>query len=117
MSNPKDPARIQDGETLYTLSVPRADADHLLLRMTNRQTVSAGGIDVSSAALEPLPYGKVFDVGPDCTDKYKKGDHVIVPSYAGAVIPLDEDKNAIWRFVRERDIMGHWEEVVEQDAK
>jgi chaperonin GroES len=85
--------------------------DRIVIKQSEAEGKSAGGIILPDAAKEKPQRGKVISVGPGkMTDKgkrtemsVKKGDEVIYAKYLGNEIEINGEKYVI---VHESDILG-----------
>ncbi|MBT6203386.1 MAG: co-chaperone GroES [Rhodospirillaceae bacterium] len=85
--------------------------DRVLVRRTDGEEKSAGGIIIPDTAKEKPMEGKIVSVGPGARDEngkvqaldVKKGDNVLFGKWSGTEIKLDGQELLI---MKESDIMG-----------
>ena len=86
-------------------------ADRVLVEPIEEKEVRKGGIVIPDSAKEKPQEGKVIAVGPGKLDDegnkipmtVKKGNRVLMPTYGGAEIKIDDKA---YQIVREDDILG-----------
>ena len=85
-------------------------ADRVVLKMTEAEETTKGGIILTSSAKEKPSVAEVISVGPGGTVDgkevvmtVKKGDKVITSKYAGTEVKLDGEEYTI---VRQGDILA-----------
>jgi chaperonin GroES len=85
--------------------------DRVLIRQSQAEEKTAGGIVLPDTAKEKPQRGKVVAVGPGklldngkrCATGLKKGDQVYYGKYSGTEIKIDGDDYVI---VKESDVLG-----------
>lgn len=84
--------------------------DRVVLRSVEAEETTKGGIILTSSAKEKPVVSEVLEVGPggmvdgkEVTMYVKKGDKVVVSTYAGTNIKLDGEEYTI---VRQNDILA-----------
>ena len=85
--------------------------DRVVVRRTEQETKSAGGIIIPDTAAEKPQQGEVIAVGPGGRDDsgklvaidLKKGDKVLFGKWSGTEVKLDGEELLI---MKESDIMG-----------
>ena len=85
--------------------------DRVVLRRTEQETKSAGGIIIPDTAAEKPQQGEVIAVGPGGRDEsgkliaidLKKGDKVLFGKWSGTEVKIDGQELLI---MKESDIMG-----------
>jgi chaperonin GroES len=85
--------------------------DRVVVRRTEQETKSAGGIIIPDTAAEKPQQGEVIAVGPGARDDggkliaidLKKGDKVLFGKWSGTEVKLDGQELLI---MKESDIMG-----------
>ena len=85
--------------------------DRVLVRRTDGEEKSAGGIIIPDTAKEKPMEGKIVSVGPGARDEngkvqaldVKRGDNVLFGKWSGTEIKLDGQELLI---MKESDIMG-----------
>ena len=81
-------------------------ADRVVLKMTEAEETTKGGIILTGSAKEKPSVAEVIAVGPDgktVTMSVKPGDKVITDKYAGTKVTLDEVEYII---VKQGDILA-----------
>ena len=90
--------------------------DRVVVRRTEQETKSAGGIIIPDTAAEKPQQGEVIAVGPGARDEsgkliaidLKKGDKVLFGKWSGTEVKIDGQELLI---MKESDIMGVLEQV------
>ncbi|MGE5513312.1 MAG: co-chaperone GroES [Bacteroidota bacterium] len=85
--------------------------DRVVVRRTEQETKSAGGIIIPDTAAEKPQQGEVIAVGPGARDDsgklvpidLKKGDKVLFGKWSGTEVKIDGEELLI---MKESDIMG-----------
>jgi len=85
--------------------------DRVVVRRTEEETKSAGGIVIPDTATEKPCQGEVLAVGPGKMQEdgklqpmgVKKGDKVLFSKYAGTEINIEGEEHLI---IREDDVLG-----------
>jgi chaperonin GroES len=85
--------------------------DRVVVRRTEQETKSAGGIIIPDTAAEKPQQGEVVAVGPGARDdagklvpiELKKGDRVLFGKWSGTEVKIDGQELLI---MKESDIMG-----------
>jgi chaperonin GroES len=85
--------------------------DRVVVRRTENETKTAGGIIIPDTAAEKPQQGEVIAVGPGARDEsgklvpidLKKGDRVLFGKWSGTEVKLDGQELLI---MKESDIMG-----------
>jgi chaperonin GroES len=85
--------------------------DRVVVRRTEQETKSAGGIIIPDTAAEKPQQGEVIAVGPGARDDsgkliaidLKKGDKVLFGKWSGTEVKIDGQELLI---MKESDIMG-----------
>lgn len=92
------------------LSTPRPAFDWLMLHSQEEPDVSAGGINLQALQKVPLPYGLILDKGPDCSEVFKIGQHILYPLHAGIDLPMAREGKMVYlKFIREEDVICTFE--------
>ena len=78
-------------------------ADRVVLKMTEAEETTKGGIILTGSAKEKPSVAEVIAVGPGGTMSVKPGDKVITDKYAGTKVMLDEVEYII---VKQGDILA-----------
>ncbi|KAJ1677666.1 mitochondrial heat shock protein Hsp10, partial [Spiromyces aspiralis] len=76
--------------------------DRVLVQRIKAEARTASGILLPEKAVEKLQEGVVVAVGPGALSKdgkhipveLKEGDHVLLPSYGGTSVKVEDDKDA-----------------------
>jgi chaperonin GroES len=85
--------------------------DRVVVRRTEQETKSAGGIIIPDTAAEKPQQGEIIAVGPGARDEsgklvpldVKKGDRVLFGKWSGTEVKIDGQELLI---MKESDIMG-----------
>jgi len=85
--------------------------DRVVVRRTEQETKSAGGIIIPDTAAEKPQQGEIIAVGPGARDEagklvaldVKKGDKVLFGKWSGTEVKIDGQELLI---MKESDIMG-----------
>jgi chaperonin GroES len=85
--------------------------DRVVVRRTEQETKSAGGIIIPDTAAEKPQQGEVIAVGPGARDEagkliaidLKKGDKVLFGKWSGTEVKIDGQELLI---MKESDVMG-----------
>ena len=85
--------------------------DRIIVRLTEAETVSRGGIVIPDAAAEKPSQGNVLAVGTGKVAEdgtvvpmvIKAGDRVLFSQHAGQTVKLDNEE---FRILREEDVMA-----------
>jgi chaperonin GroES len=85
--------------------------DRVVVRRTEQETKSAGGIIIPDTAAEKPQQGEVIAVGPGARDEtgklipidLKKGDRVLFGKWSGTEVKIDGQELLI---MKESDVMG-----------
>ncbi len=84
--------------------------DRVVLKFTQAEETTKGGIILASAAQEKPQVAEVISVGPggvidgkDVRMEVKKGDKVILSKYSGTEVKLDNEEYVV---VRQSDILA-----------
>lgn len=91
--------------------------DRVLVRRSEEEAISAGGIIIPDTAKEKPMQGEVIAVGPGARNNrgeiiapdVRKGDRVLFGKYSGTEVTIDGEELVI---IKESDVMG----VVEDKA-
>ena len=91
--------------------------DRVVVRRTDSETKTAGGIIIPDTAAEKPSQGEIIAVGPGARDEagkliaidLKKGDKVLFGKWSGTEVKIDGQDLLI---MKESDIMGIVEETV-----
>ena len=85
-------------------------ADRVVIRMTEAEETTKGGIILTSSAQEKPQIAQVIEVGPggvvdgkEVKMEVKKGDKVLTSKYSGTEVKVDGEKYTI---VRQSDILA-----------
>jgi chaperonin GroES len=79
--------------------------DRVIVRRTEEQETTAGGIIIPDSAKEKPQGGEILAAGPECKT-LKAGNSVLFAKYAGTEFSMDADELLI---MREDDILGVFE--------
>ena len=84
--------------------------DYVLIKKDETKTMSEGGLEIPETAQEEESTGVVVEVGPGLLEDGQRasmqcevGNHVLIHTYAGSPVTLDDVEYII---VRETDILG-----------
>jgi chaperonin GroES len=85
--------------------------DRVVVRRTEQETKSAGGIIIPDTAAEKPQQGEIIAVGPGARDEtgklipidLKKGDRVLFGKWSGTEVKIDGQELLI---MKESDVMG-----------
>lgn len=80
--------------------------DRVVVKMTEAEETTKGGIILSGSAKEKPEVAEVLEVGPGKTDvtmEVKKGDKVLISKYSGTNVKLDGEEYII---VKMEDILA-----------
>jgi chaperonin GroES len=85
--------------------------DRVVIKQSDAEEKTAGGIILPDTAKEKPQIGKIVAVGPGkllddgkrCKMSVKKNDKVIYGKYMGSEVEIDQDKYVV---LRESDILG-----------
>lgn len=80
--------------------------DRVVVKMTEAEETTKGGIILSGSAKEKPEVAEVLEVGPGTSDivmEVKKGDKVLISKYAGTNVKLDGEEFII---VKMEDILA-----------
>jgi chaperonin GroES len=85
--------------------------DRVVIKQSDAEEKTAGGIILPDTAKEKPQIGKIVAIGPGkllddgkrCKMSVKKNDKVIYGKYMGSEIEIDQDKYVV---LRESDILG-----------
>jgi len=93
---------VIEGETTVIQGTPHPAPDYLLVQRAGTPNVTEGGIQVVVQREEVLSFGRIYEVGANCTT-YQQGQFVILSPFGGFTVDLG---GILWTFIREKDIIG-----------
>lgn len=95
-----------DSKVTDHLTSPQPAFDWLMLITQETPDFSPGGINMQAIEKIPVPYGRILKKGPDCSDTFKVGQHILYPLYAGNDLPLQKDGATVnVKFIHEEDVI------------